>query len=775
MADNADDLRLKNGRWFASLARPLNPQERQALLEALQKQDYQEFINVCVRNNILNPQSAFIAGLDWQDLGAEGIKIPLGEPLPAEPKQAPSGTGVGTAAVGIGLAALSRPEKYEDFKKRATNYAEGVAQQWEKEEEKILKKPPKTPDPNRPASRQEAYGRAEKYYHDLLAGGNTKQAKKWLSENPGDIHLAQAVDRHELQRRNLTYEEFQSIRQRYLERTPDPQAKELADREMNDLMLLHSHDRAREWAKKYNDPALGAAVERKRLLDEESINRSRIRRTYHNSRLGKQISRTRDKFKESRTGRGLSRVNKSFWAAVGLPSAVANRLSQTGAGRLISRAKDRFSSALGTPGRAINKVKNRLANTRLGRFAARANRARKKISNLLNPATYLQWLFKRATQGALGGAVGGVASAALSFVSGIVTTVGAAATAALGFLAAKIPFIIGKISALIGTILGLIGSLPISGPALGVIVALSVVIILFASIAGVFFPPPDAGQFPEESPYPGIAYSIACPPEAPESIPSGSNIRCDIIFIHDSSLSSVSLDDLTLVSDFPSGTELVEAQTTGNYILDPEGGIISWALSENSSFATRNETQTSYNFTYVLNPLRDITADITLSIEGLSDDSGRGDPAVGDDCTGQYTQQNSPQGNFGDPECDFTKNGLKDELDRIDRPNAEFWYLIAECESGHRPNAYFRCNADRTICTPQVTGAWGLFQMSISRPNRAPYYAGGRGPWEDQTRGAVNRNKKVINESFDYWACEEIVCRDNRSMCTSNDQYISRN
>ena len=769
MADNANDLRLKNAQWFASLLRPpFNPQDRQILLET---QDYQEFINVCLKNNIRNPGGAWEGRIDWLGLRAEGVEIPFGQSLPEQPKQAPSGAGVGTAAVGLGLALGTRPEEYEDFKKTTAKYSETLAGEWEKEEEKYKKNPLKKPDPNRAASKQEAYNRAERYYHDVLAGGDLGKAKKWLRENPRDIHLAAAVDRGELQRKDLNYQEFQEIRQRYIDRTQTPQERDLANREINDLALLHSADQAKDWARDYNDPELSAAAERKRLAEEEAINKSRIRRAYHNSRLANRVSNARDRLKNSRAGRGLSKVNNGIRAVTGIPSKVRNRLAATPLGKFISKINQAYNKVMGAPGRAINRVKNRLAKSRLGRFAGRVNRIGKKISNLLNPISYLQRLFKKAIITSLVSSVVGLVSTAFGFISGLVTGIGSLISTGVAFVATKL---LAAVAAAI--------SLPISGPVLGGAVILAIIFFLIATFLSIFFPSPGPHQVPEESPYPGINYSIACPPEAPESIPSGQNIRCEILFVHDSSKSSVkNLDDVTMIVDIPPKTEVVD-ETDGFYIYNPSDQTVIWKLSENTTNVEKYDTRTVFLLTLMLKPLADITGEVILSFEGLGEPRGGGGVALGGDCPQRpvpYTRRNAPQDNFGDPACDYSKEKLGEKLNELDRSNATFWYLIAECESSHNPNNYFLCPPGETWpsprCTPQRTGAWGLFQMGISKPNNPPYYAGGKGPWADQTAGAINRNKKVIHENFDYWACEEIVCRENRRMCTSNDQYISRN
>ena len=255
-------------------------------------QDREEF------NKILGDQ--FIAERDalWDirnnDYGYKGVTLPP-EPLPSQTgtnQPASPGGGVTGLAAGAAGVFLLTPESYKDAKESGERRADLALSQWEREEEE-LKKSGKPPPPGRPKTREEAYERAHNEHHDQLVEKNPYRAKRWALRNPDDMALAQALDRRELQRKDLTYQELKDLRNKYLIsetgkwKTVDPGKRgilsdhlDLADREFHDRLLLHSPDQAREWAKNYNEPNLTDAVERKRLSDEQRRNNSNIRKKY---------------------------------------------------------------------------------------------------------------------------------------------------------------------------------------------------------------------------------------------------------------------------------------------------------------------------------------------------------------------------------------------------------------------------------------------------------------------------------------------------------------
>ncbi len=108
-------------------------------------------------------------------------------------------------------------------------------------------------------------------------------------------------------------------------------------------------------------------------------------------------------------------------------------------------------------------------------------------------------------------------------------------------------------------------------------------------------------------------------------------------------------------------------------------------------------------------------------------------------------------------------------MSQLDPANAPFWYLVAECESSHWPNA-FNGNAVR------ASGAWGMYQMGVESVTSYPY-TGGNLPWRQQTEVAFKRETEVAetrqyNNPFDYWQCETNACQDAPGMCTNGEYNV---
>jgi len=127
-----------------------------------------------------------------------------------------------------------------------------------------------------------------------------------------------------------------------------------------------------------------------------------------------------------------------------------------------------------------------------------------------------------------------------------------------------------------------------------------------------------------------------------------------------------------------------------------------------------------------------------------------------DNCGGKYELKN-PLGNFGDPNCDFSKNGLYGLLKNLDPANADYWFnTIVPCESGYNPNAWLTGDPNAAVHSPDPAGAWGLFQMGRGKNGQ---YDHGDVIWQEpipsllgQAFNALEYNK-LISGSFAYWAC----------------------
>jgi uncharacterized repeat protein (TIGR01451 family) len=136
------------------------------------------------------------------------------------------------------------------------------------------------------------------------------------------------------------------------------------------------------------------------------------------------------------------------------------------------------------------------------------------------------------------------------------------------------------------------------------------------------------------------------------------------------------------------------------------------------------------------------------------------------DCNGKYDfsqwPDENPLGNYGDPQCNFSKDNLYNHL-KAKEPNPEFvniWFdMVVPVESGFSPNA-FASPKDPVQCSLDCSGAWGLYQMGSSKPpGQSPPAPGKNGEldrgdvnWEIQTTMAIGYNRELLSCNFRYWA-----------------------
>ncbi len=216
-------------------------------------------------------------------------------------------------------------------------------------------------------------------------------------------------------------------------------------------------------------------------------------------------------------------------------------------------------------------------------------------------------------------------------------------------------------------------------------------------------------------------------------------------------------DGLGVHPTIPSGN-----QAFAKVIASAVSGGASGGISHPNTTLTLNLKATTDN-TYVINQA------VATAIGGVPDSSGGGGGGGGgpvdgnyvppnqNDCGGKY-KFNNPVGNFGDPNCNFDKNALHEMLTQQDPANADFWFLkVIPCESSYDPNSY---SSHQSIGTPDLAGAWGLYQMGSSKPPGSPPPSpGNNGPndrgdvnWPVQTSNAVTYSKKISSIGA-YWAC----------------------
>lgn len=778
MADETK-LSLENAKWAGEQLGNFSPSEQNTLLKT---EDFGEFEKILFDKGFRNSVGLWQGVIDLKTQLSQGVKVPIspGKTDNASAKP-PSGAGaIGIAAGTAGLL-LSKRQKYEDFKKRTNAYAEKVAKNWEEEEKKIQKKLPKKIDPNRPASRQEAYERTEAQMHDWSVIGDHKRAKKWATENPTDTPLAQALDREEIRRKNLTYQEFDSIRKSYIGRAANdwnnkPAAERAtntlrlqthADREIHDHLILHSAEKAKQWARDYNDPALATAIERKRQQDE--------RRAIENQgRISKALGRNpAAKFAAPALNPATTATqpNTTAWTPIpantlpgtlpqntlsgaSSPNQLQNTQTQSMPPRrtrpfgIRSFARFLLRGPLPATTAAPHAPKNLNTLLRHNNLVRRktASRVTSKLRKYMDASTFLQWLFKKAI-------IGSAISAMLTVVTSVIGL-------SVGIAVSAVITTVGIFSTTLTFFLGTIGL-----PLVIILVIIGIIIFVFAiQIPCLIFCDSEGGPI-KESPYPGIIYFIV----GPEQVDNGTNIKYELFVSYDAEKATAPSSNITLVADVPFGTTLVPGGTTGTYVESPAEKNVKWELVKNLPSSENGQVLT-YQFTLTLNPDDDITVEVSISLLGAGAGGG-GPPVVGGNCDGKYNSNNSEKGNFGDPGCDWNKNDAADKMVSLDPDNAPFWYLVAECESSHWPNAF-------NPSAKEATGAWGMYQMSYKKNPGPPYYNAGQVPWTTQTEEAFNRETKVAetplyNNPFEYWECETSACQDAPAgMCTNGEYNV---
>jgi len=145
-----------------------------------------------------------------------------------------------------------------------------------------------------------------------------------------------------------------------------------------------------------------------------------------------------------------------------------------------------------------------------------------------------------------------------------------------------------------------------------------------------------------------------------------------------------------------------------------------------------------YN-TYFITPINPSASGTTSNV-----------PPTQDTCNGTYTLMDSlgkvknPFGNFGDPQCNFSKQLVGDQLNKLDSTptDALKWDKLIKCESGYNPNAY---NPNST----SGKGAFGLFQMN---PNGTGSDNGSVN-WPQQVTNAVTHLQGDGGNFQGYWGC----------------------
>lgn len=246
-------------------------------------------------------------------------------------------------------------------------------------------------------------------------------------------------------------------------------------------------------------------------------------------------------------------------------------------------------------------------------------------------------------------------------------------------------------------------------------------------------PPPSAPSIPggpSVVAVPGLTITLTTSKPQYEN---GEDIEYTISYTYDTTIGKSPLEDIVLYDTIPTNASFVS--TSGAQTPDSTTSVVSWSLKD-------PENQKPFKIT--LHPTNaDVYITNTISAKVVA--TG-GSASTTDTCGGEYDLTATPLGtNFGDPLCDFTKDGLYTLLQSLDPVNANKWYYqIIPCESGYSPNAY-------NGASYSGSGAYGLFQMN---PSNHGYDINDAGDvsWNQQTTNAIAYNGKISN-SFTYWAC----------------------
>lgn len=232
-----------------------------------------------------------------------------------------------------------------------------------------------------------------------------------------------------------------------------------------------------------------------------------------------------------------------------------------------------------------------------------------------------------------------------------------------------------------------------------------------------------------------LQVSVVC---TPSEVEVGKQSVCTITVVYPGSA-----DDIQTVATIYPHAEYVKGSANHNGVYTTNPNTVTWdAQQENLPLAN------PISLTYMLTVTKTIDlAGVPITVNAIVDGGTAGGnvSANHNNCGGEYTL-NNPLGNFGDPQCNFTRQGLGTEETELDSAHKYTWDCIARYESGggtgYDPNAF---NGNST----SGKGAYGLFQMNPPGEGNNQYDNGGVN-WPAQLSNAVNYNKG-LGGTFGYW------------------------
>lgn len=182
--------------------------------------------------------------------------------------------------------------------------------------------------------------------------------------------------------------------------------------------------------------------------------------------------------------------------------------------------------------------------------------------------------------------------------------------------------------------------------------------------------------------------------------------------------------DVEVTDKIPDGTSYDKSDPSGKY--DEATRTVTWNLKDYqaSPGAILNNVNMAINLTlkatvdnaYLVNQASGTVIGAGTNPNGPTTEGYV--PPNDNDC-GEYASLISKNRflpkNFGDPECNFDKEAVNNMLREKDSQNADWWFLVIQCESGYTPNAWLDPDTDVLgYRSPDAGGAWGLFQNGSS-------------------------------------------------------------
>lgn len=272
--------------------------------------------------------------------------------------------------------------------------------------------------------------------------------------------------------------------------------------------------------------------------------------------------------------------------------------------------------------------------------------------------------------------------------------------------------------------------------------ALLLSLVIGAAVIAIFFGLFGGGTSPTDPNE--LAKQLTITKSGPAQVPNGGQINYSINVTY----TGTGTAQIEVTDPLPAGLDAtsISEPYTASQSQPSEPNIIKWNFNLSagqSKTLTVTALASRINNSWIVNQAEGI---ITSSTQPNTP-TGPIIPPTADNCSGKYSLGN-PLGNFGDPSCDFTKDGLYQLLQQNDPVNAYYWFfMVISCESGYNPNAYNPNSASGQ-------GAYGLYQMNPTGKGNGLFDAGDV-MWTHQTTNAIAYNNDLIRlgAAWRYWEC----------------------